>query len=239
MASILKVDKIRGTGLDSDTMSFDGSGNITIPKNVTFSGTVSGDNNSLVKIFSSISSSAVSKVETDLITSDYDNYLLIGSVVATDGQNSSIDIYLRDDGSSLAATGNTGLNVYQGEYFNRAGSATPTGNVLNGDNAYLRLPVSQNMYGGSIMSFQVQFNVLYAGLVTGQTNLTSPINRTIRNGFYNWTMQSVTSSDYHGAQGWFRFDNPNQNINSIDGMKINSGASNFVKHNVALYGYVK
>ena len=27
MASILKVDKIRGTGLDSDTMSFDGSGN--------------------------------------------------------------------------------------------------------------------------------------------------------------------------------------------------------------------
>ena len=39
MASILKVDKIRGTGLDSDTISLDGSGNITIPKNVTFSGT--------------------------------------------------------------------------------------------------------------------------------------------------------------------------------------------------------
>ena len=48
MASILKVDKIRGTGLDSDTMSFDGSGNITIPKNVTFSGTVAGDNNGMV-----------------------------------------------------------------------------------------------------------------------------------------------------------------------------------------------
>ena len=42
MASILKVDKIRGTGLDSDTISLDGSGNITIPKNVTFSGTQSG-----------------------------------------------------------------------------------------------------------------------------------------------------------------------------------------------------
>ena len=42
MASILKVDKIRGTGLDSDTMSFDGTGNITIPKNVAFSGTLSG-----------------------------------------------------------------------------------------------------------------------------------------------------------------------------------------------------
>lgn len=42
MASILKVDKIRGTGLDSDTISLDGTGNVTIPKNVTFSGTVTG-----------------------------------------------------------------------------------------------------------------------------------------------------------------------------------------------------
>ena len=42
MASILKVDKIRGTGQDSDIMSFDGSGNITIPKNVTFNGTGGG-----------------------------------------------------------------------------------------------------------------------------------------------------------------------------------------------------
>ena len=42
MASILKVDKIRGTGLDSDTITLDGSGNITIPKNVAFSGTLSG-----------------------------------------------------------------------------------------------------------------------------------------------------------------------------------------------------
>jgi len=40
MASILKVDKIRGTGLDSDTISLDGTGNITIPKNVTFSGSL-------------------------------------------------------------------------------------------------------------------------------------------------------------------------------------------------------
>ena len=32
MASILKVDKIRGTGLDSDSFSIDGSGNITTIK---------------------------------------------------------------------------------------------------------------------------------------------------------------------------------------------------------------
>tara|TARA_Y200000002_G_scaffold6326_1_gene5400 strand:- start:3269 stop:3802 length:534 start_codon:yes stop_codon:yes gene_type:complete len=37
MASILKVDKIRGTGLDSDTFSLDASGNLTFNKNVTVS----------------------------------------------------------------------------------------------------------------------------------------------------------------------------------------------------------
>jgi hypothetical protein len=214
-------------------------GTTTFADSAVFSGTVSGDNNHLVKIFSSISSSDVSKVETDLITSTYDNYLLIGNIVATDGQNSSVDIYLRKDGSSLAATGNTGINVYQAELFNRAGDATAAGDRLNGDNAYLRIPAGMNIYGGSIMSFQVQFNVLYAGLVTGQTNLTSPINRTIRNGWYSYSFQSVSSSDYHGGHGWFRMDNPNQNINAVDGMKINSGASNFTKHNIALYGYVK
>jgi hypothetical protein len=34
-------------------------------------------------------------------------------------------------------------------------------------------------------------------------------------------------------------DNPNQNISAVTGIKINSGASNFTKHNVALFGYVK
>jgi hypothetical protein len=206
----------------------DGSGNLSF-----------GDSGGLVKVFSSISSSAVSKVETDLISSTYDNYLLVGNIVATDGQNSSVDIYLRASGSSLSSTGNDGINVYQGEYFNRAGDAGVSGNVLNGSNAYLRIPTSQNIYGGSVMSFVVQFNVLYGGLVTGTTNLTSPTNRLIRNGWFNWSMQSVSSSDYYGAQGWFRMDNPNQNISAVTGIKINSGASNFTKHNVALFGYVK
>ena len=35
MASILKVDKIRVTGSDSDSISFDGSGNITFNKTLT------------------------------------------------------------------------------------------------------------------------------------------------------------------------------------------------------------
>ena len=69
MASILKVDKIRGTGLDSDTISLDGSGNITIPKNVTFSGTVTGDNGgSVERISTGSAGSGVSLLEIDLPT---------------------------------------------------------------------------------------------------------------------------------------------------------------------------
>ena len=70
MASILKVDKIRGTGLDSDTISLDGSGNITMPKNVTFNGTVTGDNASMVKVASSSATvTGLSSLEIDLPTS--------------------------------------------------------------------------------------------------------------------------------------------------------------------------
>ena len=40
MASILKVDKIRGTGLDSDSISIDGSGNLTTAKTLSAPGHV-------------------------------------------------------------------------------------------------------------------------------------------------------------------------------------------------------
>jgi hypothetical protein len=203
-----------------------------------FSGTVSGDNNDIVKLSSSTSSSNVTNVTFDTITSTYSSYLLQGSIVATDGQNSSVDIYLRNGGSDVGS-GNTGVAIYQGELINRAAVDTPVGDVLNGDNAYLRLPCERLIYGGSIFSFTVQFSELNAGLLTGQTNLANPINRLIRNGWYSYSYQSVSASDYYGGHGWFRMDNPNANLTNITGIKINSGASNFVKHNVQLYGYVK
>ena len=69
MASILKVDKIRGTGLDSDTISLDGTGNITIPKNVTFSGTVAGASPVSVISNSNTAVTGASSIEIDLDTS--------------------------------------------------------------------------------------------------------------------------------------------------------------------------
>tara|TARA_B100001248_G_scaffold246869_1_gene217836 strand:+ start:5567 stop:6205 length:639 start_codon:yes stop_codon:yes gene_type:complete len=76
MASILKVDKIRGTGLDSDTISLDGTGNITFPKNVTFSGTVTGT--ATVKLLDATISSAVSAydISSTHINATYDDYIM-------------------------------------------------------------------------------------------------------------------------------------------------------------------
>jgi hypothetical protein len=213
---------------------------VNLADTFAFSGTVSGtnDTNHLVKLSSSTSSSNVTNVTFDTITSTYSSYLLQGSIVATDGQNSSADIYLRNGGSDVGS-GNTGVAIYQGELINRAGADTPVGDVLNGSNAYLRLPCEREIYGGSIFSFTVQFLELNAGLLTGTTNLSNPNNRLIRNGWYSYSYQSVSASDYYGGHGWFRMDNPNANLTNITGIKINSGASNFVKHNVQLYGYVK
>ena len=238
MASILKVDKIRVTGSDSDSISFDGSGNITFNKTVT------GDNSSLVKVASSSSSSGVSNVTFDnVVVNTYDDYLLMGSVVGTEGANFSVDIYYRaNDGSSDydVNTGSNGLAHYQGQMVNRAASNSYLGAVLNGSNAYLRLPVSGDVYGGGIFSFKVHFHNLFAGVLTGTTNVSAG-NR--RNGSYEWSAQTTNASDYHGGVGWFRADNPNNNLTTgtrpIHGLKINSGNNNFVKHNIALYGYEK
>ena len=66
MASILKVDKIRVSGGDSDSISFDGSGNVTFHK------TVSGASSVEVISNSNTGATNVSSVEIDLDTSgDY------------------------------------------------------------------------------------------------------------------------------------------------------------------------
>src|SRR6056300_952403 len=47
MASILKVDKIRGTGLDSDSISIDGSGNTTVSGTLAVTGVHTVGNNAI------------------------------------------------------------------------------------------------------------------------------------------------------------------------------------------------
>ena len=77
MVSTLKVTKIQIPNSDSDVISLDASsGNITIPKNVTFSGTVAGDNNGMV-LLQTVTASDVATLtvgNSSLFTTTYKVY---------------------------------------------------------------------------------------------------------------------------------------------------------------------
>ena len=82
MASILKVDKIRVSGGDSDSISFDGTGKVTFHK------TVSGGDIAMTKLLDATISSAVAQYDIDstYINSTYDTYKIIANLVpASDG----------------------------------------------------------------------------------------------------------------------------------------------------------
>ena len=86
MTSIIKVNNIQNSS-GTSAMTIDGSSNITFPQNVTFSGTVTGDNSgSLVKLLSATISSAVSvyDISSTYINSTYDSYRIIGYFLPAD-----------------------------------------------------------------------------------------------------------------------------------------------------------
>lgn len=235
MASILKVDKIRGTGLDSDTISLDGSGNITIPKNVTFSGTVSGGAGGYKLLGRSTWSSGVSVVAfADIIDSTITNIVIKGSVRYTDGQNSLTFMYLTTSGGSTAGTGGSGLACYQGEWYNRAASATVNGDVRNGDFQYLRIPDNTNMYGGTIHTFTIEVNDIYAGRTQGTTNLSGTPKH--YGGLFHHQAQSTDASDWSGGNGWFKMVNANNDLAAITGVRFNPSNSNYQAGEIAVYG---
>ena len=112
MASILKVDKIRGTGLDSDTISLDGTGNITIPKNVTFSGTQSGSFIKKSATNSSISGAASASV-TGLSTTAKILTLFLHDVSTSTGTN--LRYRVRANGADISSSSYE-LNAFYGDH---------------------------------------------------------------------------------------------------------------------------
>lgn len=113
MVSTLKVNKIQIPNSDSDVISLDASsGNITIPKNITFSGTVTGDNNGMVKLLDvSISNVAEYVIGSTYINSTYDHYrLYITLRPATDNSQCISRLYV--DTSSSGSGSLPGGNIY-------------------------------------------------------------------------------------------------------------------------------
>ena len=129
MASILKVDKIRGTGLDSDTISLDGSGNITIPKNVTFTGTTTGASPIDIIANSTTAVSGASNIEIDLSTDT--NYIMQQIVLFDVLASTDADMYLnlRTTGGSFR----TSSNEYEWVLMERKNGVDTNGTGSNGD----------------------------------------------------------------------------------------------------------
>jgi len=143
MASILKVDKIRGTGLDSDTISLDGSGNITIPKNVTFSGTstfsgtVSGDNAGKMEVItSSTTNGNVATLEIDISTStDYAYQMLnLRGLAATSAQDMYMQMRKNSDDSYIT---DSYLSIIGSHFMSSSGASSSQNGLWNG--SYFRM----------------------------------------------------------------------------------------------------
>ena len=84
MASILKVDSIRGSGQNTDSITLDGSGNITFNK--TVSGTA------MEKLADVTISSVVADVSTTGLSTDYDTYFVTFHLLPV---NDGPDLYFR------------------------------------------------------------------------------------------------------------------------------------------------
>ena len=148
MVSTLKVNKIQIPNSDSDVISLDAStGNITIPKSVTFSGSVTGAG-PVERISTGNAGSAVSTLEIDLPTdSKYQHFQLnihdiymsgdvdLAVTFRTSGGSSYATNYTystmeRTYGSSPSgASGNSGSGNAQLSYYN-------VGNALIEANSY-------------------------------------------------------------------------------------------------------
>lgn len=259
MTGIVKTDQIQGaqsstitipTGnkisiADSATV---GTLNATTMKGVTtftdssvfsgvtsFSGTVSGDNNGY-KLLSrqTWTSAAANILFVDVIPSTVTNVIVKGSVRYTDGQNSLTTMYFLKAGGSDAGTGGSGLAVYQGEWYNRAASATVNGDVRNGNFQYLRIPDNNNMYGGTVHTFTIEINDVYAGRTQGTTNLSGTPKH--YGGLFHHQVQSTDASDWSGGNGWFKAINANNDLAAITGLQFSSTVSNYQTGEIAIYG---
>ena len=134
MASILKVDSIRGTGQNSDTVTLDGSGNITIPKNVTFSGTVAGASPVSVIANSNTAVTDVASIEIDLDTSgDYRYQELHLHQVYHSGSGENLHMTMRDESTGSYLGSGLYTSICHGAQQSSGSNSTGKDGGWNGD----------------------------------------------------------------------------------------------------------
>ena len=128
MASILKVDSIRGTGGDSDSISFDGTGNVTFHKTV--------DGASPVSVISNSTTAAtdVASIEIDLDTSGIYRYQeLHMHQVYHSGSGENLHMTMRDEATGSYLGSGLYSSVCHGAQQNSSGNSTGDDGAWNGD----------------------------------------------------------------------------------------------------------
>ena len=233
MVSTLKLTKIQIPNSDSDVISLDASsGNITVPKPISFSGTVIGDNNHFVKLaHQNISANTTEVIFDNIITSDYGQIFATGDVVTTSGSNCHMHIHYRSGGASGSDI-SSNMAHYQGDWANRAAGSGFQGNVLNGSNAYLKIATASTVYGGSSIGFEASWRSLHTGFTTQATNVSA---REVRHGNFAWAFQATNAADNHGGNGWFRADSTPSN-HTVTGLRFVLSAGNMQDGLISVYG---
>ena len=128
MASILKVDKIRVSGGDSDSISFDGTGNVTFHKTV--------DGASPVSVISDSTTPAtdVASIEIDLDTSGIYRYQeLHMHQVYHSGSGENLHMTMRDQATGSFLGSGLYTSICHGAQQSSSGNSTGDDGAWNGD----------------------------------------------------------------------------------------------------------
>lgn len=219
MVSTLKVTKIQIPNSDSDVISLDASsGNITVPKPVTFSGTVTGT--AMVKLLEAdISGVAEYIINSTYINSTYDNYRLYARLLpATDNAQLISRLYVDTD-------------------INGSGSL-PGGNIYGYENAAM----SSSSYNNNNASSYGVIGISNMGNATGEgigiifdfmnVNHFSPSGGVVYQAYH------YNNSGLHGAtSGSMAMGVPSTYYNHyVRGIQILFGSGNIASGNIKLYG---
>ena len=207
MASILKVDKIRVTGSDSDSISFDGTGKVTFHK------TVSGGDIAMTKLLDATISSAVAQYDIDstYINSTYDTYKIIANLVpASDGP----DLHSR---FFVGGTIDTGTNYgYEGIPMDGGGTFTSDSFDKMRHNRY-----SIGSASGEAISME--------GTLLSINSTTIPASF-VGLSHYGYSSGHPTGNPWTGGY------KPAQASNVVNGLRIFFSTGDIESGNVQLYG---
>ena len=214
MVSTLKVTKIQIPNSDSDVISLDASsGNITVPKPVAFSGTVTGT--AMVKVADLDFAEGVTHVEIDSthINSTYDSYRIQYRFKPA---NDNVSLRLRVFSGGVIQTG----TIYAYEGHQSGGGAINS----NGD-SFLRINTG-NVGGGGAAKEEG---------IMGHIEMLN-VNNTFLPMSYGGSSNHMNTSGNHVGNEITGFLIRGQQATVVNGLRFYWSSGNFDGGNVKIYG---